>query len=238
MKTCDFSRSFVTFVTPGRANNARIQVEALCQIEEIKSGAQVTYYLIASCKGEDTYGKGVLFLDPNYDFCAIFSQKEFMIIRVGAPYKPANTIGDNKERFHHVLFDIKMTDGELLESGAAIVEATLVGRVLNGRTEITDQQGRYRALIELPVKTMNVNDIKNIYQVDTGPIILPDFVSKKARMVERFHLAFIAYNKADEAYFVIQEPIPAIPAQPDSPKFCHYSRIVRMDAKNCVIALK
>ena len=32
MKTCDFSRSFVTFVTRGRGNNALIQVEARCAV--------------------------------------------------------------------------------------------------------------------------------------------------------------------------------------------------------------
>jgi len=32
MKTCDFSRSFVTFVTRGRGNNARIKVEARCAV--------------------------------------------------------------------------------------------------------------------------------------------------------------------------------------------------------------
>jgi hypothetical protein len=93
-------------------------------------------------------------------------------------------------------------------------------------------------VIEFPVKTMNVNDINNIYQVDTGPILLPDFEAKKERMVERFQLAFVAYNKPDEAYFVIQEPIPAVSGRADGPKMSHYSRIVRTDSKNAVMALR
>ena len=237
MKTCDFGRSFVTFVTRGRGNNARIQVEARCEMTDAQ-GAVEEYFLVASCKGEDTYGKGVLFLDPNYDFCAIFSRKEFMIIRVGAPYVNKNTIAANADRFDDVLFDIKMADGEVLSPDAAVVKATLAGRVVNGRTEIADKAEKRRAMIEFPVKTMNVNDINNIYQVDTGPILLPDFEAKKERAVECFQQAFVAYNKADEAYFVIQEPIPASPDQPNGPKVGHYSRIVRMDAKNSVIALK
>ena len=256
MKTCDFGRSFVTFVTRGRGNNARIQVEARCEIADAQ-GATEEYFLVASCKAEDTYSKGVLFREPNYDFCAIFSKKEFMIVRVGVPYTWQNTISANSDRFDDVLFDIKMADAEELPSNQAVVKATLAGRVINGRTEIADQAGpvptqregvgtapkswngagRRRAMIEFPVKTMNVNDIGNLYQVDTGPILLPDFEGKKERIVERFQLAFVAYNKADEAYFVIQEPIPAVPGQPDGPKVCHYSRIVRMDAKNSLLAL-
>ena len=237
MKTCDFGRSFVTFVTRGRGNNARIQVEARCELTDAQ-GATEEYFLVASCKGEDTYGKGVLFLDPNYDFCAIFSRKEFMIIRVGVPYAPKNTIAANADRFDDVLFDIKMADAEILESDAAVVKATLAGRVVNGRTEIADKAGRRHAVIEFPVKTMNVHDIKNLYQVDTGPILLPDFESPKERTVERFQLAFVAYNKADEAYFVIQEPIPVSPQRPDSPKVSHYSRIVRMATRNSVVAMR
>ena len=237
MKTCDFSRSFVTFVTRGRGNNARIQVEARCELTDAQ-GATEEYFLVASCKGEDTYGKGVLFLDPSYDFCAIFSRKEFMIIRVGVPYAPKNTIAANADRFDDVRFDIKMADGEVLPKDEAVVKATLAGRVVNGRTEIADTPGKRRALIEFPVKTMNVNDINHIYQVDTGPILLPDFEAKKERLVECFQLAFVAYNKADEAYFVIQEPIPADAARPDGPKVSHYSRVIRMDSKNSLIALK
>ena len=92
------------------------------------------------------------------------------------------------------------------------------------------------AAIEFPVKTMNVNDIRNMYQVDTGPIPLPDFEMKAERMVERFQLAFVAYNRPEEAYFIIQGPVPALPGRPESPRVCDYSRIVRTDAKNSVLA--
>ena len=61
MTTWDFSRSFATFVTGGRGNNARIQVEAVC---EIAGGER--YVLVASCKAEDTYAEENLFREPNY----------------------------------------------------------------------------------------------------------------------------------------------------------------------------
>lgn len=186
MKTCDFSRSFVTFVGKGRSNNARIQVEARCTMVDVSDGSKEEYHLVASCKSEDTYGKGVLFYEPNYDFCGIFSSKEFILIRVGAPYKPNETIGDNEGFFEEVGRGIVMAEEEMLADNEAIVKATLDNHLLNGRTTITDPAGRYRAVIEFPIKTMNANDIRNIYQVDTGPILLPDFKSQERRMVERF----------------------------------------------------
>ena len=237
METCDFSRSFVTFVTRERANNARIQVEARCAMTDTISGSTEEYFLVASCKGEDTYGSGVLFLEPSYDFCGIFSAREFILIRAGVPYHPADTVGANRDLFDDMLFHLRTVEAEALDTNEAIVQATLANRVINGRAEIADPAGRYRASIEFPIKTMNVNDIRNLYQVDTGPVLVPDFPSARKRMVERFDLAYVAYNTPDEAYFVIQEPIPVSPQRPDSPKVSHYSRIVRMATRNAVVAV-
>jgi len=83
---------------------------------------------------------------------------------------------------------------------------------------------------------MNVNDIRRAYQVDTGPILLPDFTSPKARMVERFVLAFVAYNRPDEAWFVIQEPTAVADGRPE--KVSAYSRVVAVKARNSVLALR
>ena len=201
-----------------------------------ETGESENYYLVASCKGEDTYGGGRLFLVPSYDFCMVYSSTDFMIIRTHANAERDNTtVGDNRGHFLDVHFHIEMADAETLESYEEIVQTTLDNRILNGRTEIADESDRYRAMLEFPIKTMNVNDISNAYQVDTGPILLPDFTSSKERMVERFQLAFVAYNRADEAYFVIQEP--TLIAADSGEKAPHYSNVVRADAQNLVIAL-
>ena len=236
METCDFSRSFITFVTKNRGNNARIQVEATCNLLDRETGESENYYLVASCKGEDTYGKGQLFLEPSYDFCMIYSSTDFMIIRTHINAKKDNrTVSGNKDHFLDVHFHIQMVEAEELENAEDIVESTLANRILNGRTEIADDAGRYRAKLEFPIKTMNVNDVVGMYQVDTGPILLPDFASSKERAVEKFHLAFVAYNRIDEVHFVIQEPTPIGPAS--SEEVSYYSNIVRMSARNAVISI-
>jgi len=237
MKSCDFARSFITFVLKGRANNARIQVEARCELHDTKTGKAEHYYLVASCKGEDTYGAGRLFLVPSYDFCMIYSSTDFLIIRTHAnAERDNNSVGAIGDRFEDVKFQITLVDADVLADDRAVAEATLGNRVVNGRTEITDPSGRYRALIEFPVKTMNVNDIRGAYQVDTGPILLPDFSSTKARAVERFVLAFVAYNRAGQAWFVIQEPTIVAKGRPE--KVSAYSRVVSMKARNSVLALR
>ncbi len=237
MQTCDFSRSFITFVTNNRTNNARIQVESLCKIIDQETGKSENYYLVASCKGEDTYGKGRLFLVPNYDFCMIYSSKDFMIIRSYHNAELDNTtVGDNKGHFLDVHFHIKMVECDKTDDVNKIIKATFANCPLNGRTEITDNSGKYHAIIEFPIKTMNVNDQSMMYQVDTGPILLPNFESKKERMVERFNLAYIAYNKSDEAYFVVLEPTPI--RDNSSDKVSHYSMVFGTKSKNSIIIFK
>jgi hypothetical protein len=236
MLSCNFSKSFMTFVTQNRGNNARIQVESKCEIFDQEKDESENYYLVASCKGEDTYGKGRLFLVPSYDFCMIYSSKDFMIIRTHYNADRDNTtIGDNRGYFLDVHFHINMVEAEILESNEAIVQSTLANRVLNGQVEIKEETGRYKAKIEFPIKTMNVNDINTIYQVDTGPILIPDFSVSKERMVERFKLAYVAYNRNDEAYFVIQEPTSIIDESNEKVSF--YSKVISIDTKNTVIAL-
>lgn len=239
MKSFDFNRSFITFVTKGRANNARIQVKSCCKFINLQTGSSENYYLIASCKGEDTYGVGPLFLNPSYDFCIIYSPTDFMIIRTyGNAARNNTTAGENREHFLDVHFNLRLVDAELLPDNESIVKATFSNRIINGRTEIVSADGLYSAIIEFPVKTMNVNDIRWLYQVDTGPILLPDFESNKGRVVERFQLAYVAYNKENEAYFVIQEPtsIASVSGESDL-KVSHYSRVIRMESRNSVIAL-
>ena len=75
MKVCDFSRSFLTFVTPGRGNNARLQVESVPRLKDKTASKSQTYYFFASCKSEDTFAKENLFYEENYDFCGYFRKK-------------------------------------------------------------------------------------------------------------------------------------------------------------------
>ena len=125
-QTIDFGRSFATFVTPGRTNNARIQVEAAC---EMTGGER--YVLVASCKAEDTYADRDLFKQPNYDFCAIFSDEEYCIVRVGLPVTACwRDSGRNADRFDEVLIDVAEMDADACAAPQAIVEATLDNRPL------------------------------------------------------------------------------------------------------------
>jgi len=234
----DYAASYVTFVTPGRGNLARLQIESRCVLLDENGELVEEFFQFASCKSEDTYAAENLFQDPNYDFSGIFSREHFVIFRAHAPYSDIYAErGEVRPRFEDALFQIRATRGEqLLADNPAIVAATLKGLPLVGRTEIHDEATGARAIIEYPVKTMNVNDLKNIYQVDTGPLAFPDFTAAAERPIDRMELAYVAHNRPDEAYFIVQRPTPIVVDEAEVCDVCHYSDIRRVPAKNTLMS--
>jgi len=227
MTATDFGRSFVTFVTPGRGNNARIQVEA--RIEFSADGVTEELYLLASCKGEDTYAARDLFLQPNYDFCGVFNETQFSIIRtrLGDTQFVADC-GPVQPRFERIYRQIVTRPAEKLEGVGDVVQATLAGELLIARTELTSPDGQRTCLLEYPIKTMNANDIIPMYQVDTGPVAYPEWDSQAEVVAGRFRLAFVAFNAPDFADFVVLTPTEVAPGVLTP----HYSEVVSLPARN------
>jgi hypothetical protein len=229
----DYSKSFVTFVTPGRTNNARLQVESVGTLHDADSDTSRTYCFFASCKSESVFVEKGLFQEDNYDFCGIFSDEEYALFRT----HPTHTEGFReeglwKDRFDDVTFDLAQVEAEVLTSNRDIVQASLDGVPLAGTVSISN--GRLSVDLQFPIKTMNANDIDNVYQIDTGPIPLPDLETNFDLHVERFSPAYVAYNAHDSADFVIQQPL----AVSDTVRVTHYAHPVSLPARTQVLAIR
>src|SRR5689334_11134335 len=95
MKAVDFSRSYLTFridtlkkppktvshQPPFTLNNARVQIDCCCEIEDKLSGLIQDFVLGASCKTERVGVEQDIWLEPNADFVPIFSREEFMHLK-------------------------------------------------------------------------------------------------------------------------------------------------------------
>ena len=238
MEAIDFSRSFCTFTGP--RNNARLQVES--QLELIDDARRVSevFLLYASCKSEDTYAKEDLFQDPNYDFCGIFSKSkvDYSIIRTYSTHKDNLETGLVAERFTKLAIDLApVPTAKVLPRNSEIIQATLRGEPLVSRTELADPSRSLRAIVDCPIKTMNVHPENDTFQVDTGPMLYPDFTSAQERPIEWLRLAFVAFNRFDRADFVIQAATPVLVDGREVCQVAHYSRIVSLPAKNSIITL-
>ena len=96
---------------------------------------------------------------------------------------------------------------EVLENDEEIIDATLNDLLLIGRTEIWDDDQGMSAMVEYPVKTMNIHPERKRFQVDTGPLLFPDLSLTVERQIECFSIAFVCYNTFDLAEFILRVPI-------------------------------
>ncbi len=229
----DFANSYMTWFGHNGGSISRIVLDAACTIHDPSAGTSETYYLIAPCRAEHTHSDGDLIVMPNYDFRAIFTADECMILRKHWVSEPdyldnpgLDTTGGrqlaeyrlNREHWAEVRLDIRtFSSVDRLEDNAAIVDATLRNSPLIGRTELRDDATGVSATLEYPIRTMNVIREPARFQVDTGPVITPDFSSTAEHVIERFDVAHIVYNRFDKAELILRRPTPI--AEGDRPLY-------------------
>ena len=254
METHDFSRSFVSFrldlnekppktlshTPPTVVNNGRLQVACITAVTDNRDRSRRTYVLTESCKSEQVGAESDLFSTPNADMCMVASENEFMVVKswarrdMGVMLVP-ESLGPQLDRQLEAVTDVftrfeihlHPTSARVLEQTEEIVEATLAPHPLVACIEYDD--GDFHVCIEHPVKIMNVNEIENSFQTDTGPLILPDLSPERLRDSKRFidvmDHAFAAFNCSEWAEFVIKVPTPVS----DTISVNHYSKTRRIE---------
>jgi hypothetical protein len=227
----------MTFFSKNGGNIARIQLDAACTLSDARSGESDTFYLIAPCRAERMYLDTQLFQMPNYEFSGIFSTRDCLLVRTHwASERDNREYAVNRSRFEDVLLDVRTFAAERpLDDAAAIVAATLENRPLVGRTELSDPDGKWRAVLEYPVKTMNVLREPPRFQVDTGPLILPAFGSTAERRIEQFELAYVVYNRFDRAELILRTPVPLPDGSRPLATSTDYSVIQQVVARNEIV---
>ncbi len=256
MEIINFGASFLTFRVdwekqpsqtashkpPFTLNNARIQIEAVCNITDLSVGATTQYVLGAACKTEYVGVDQGIWTVPNADFCIILSNEKFLILKSwdrndkgvmryppSLGIQPERQSGLVVDSYDNVKINLWTYPGEELTSTEAIVQATLDDAILVGRVVYTIGE-RYSVSTDCPIKTMNANNREMIYQTDTGPILFPDFSIDRHDLIETFRLAYVAYNCPEWAEFIVQVPTPL----DENVSVNHYSKRQRLDSANSV----
>lgn len=256
MQACDFRSSdmffevdhhkaiTVTSKQPIPHNQVRIPLECRCEVTG-PGGGTTHYVLTASCKTERVAVQQDVWLQPNADFCVVSSDEHFLILkrwqqcdisieressRMAAHIERQVGRGDDAWTSHRR--NVDLVEARVLTSVEQIVAAVHGRRPLVSRTEFGLQDGG-RCLIEYPVKTINVSDRELNYQVDTGPVLYPDPDVGHEQFIGNFRLAYIAHNCPDWAELIVNVPTPI----EGGARVHHFSRPLRVDAKNAVIEL-
>ena len=237
MNCLDYGLSFINSV--GNGNAPRFWVESRCRLIDDTDGSFSDYYQCGSCKSEHTFAKKDLFVNPNYDFLPVFGEEHTAVFRRHAyrtdnyvEYRPA------KDYWGGPLFEVQEASPvQVLDGNAAIFEATRKCLPIVTHTEIWDADTNQRAIIECPVKTMNIDEKADIYQVDTGIVLFPDLSKRYGQQIETFRLAYVAFNAPHFADFVIEQPTPIIKDGVEVAQVYHYSEIRSLEAKNTVFCI-
>jgi hypothetical protein len=231
----DYGRSYIN--TRANWNSPRFWVESRLVITDPSRKATRTYFQCGSCKSENTFPPRNLFHIDNYDFLPIFGDTDCVIFR-----RPVNVRGEYRsvqpvaKMWGGTNPAVRTFKGKVLANVKEISAAMTAGKPLVTQTELRDEKTGYTAVIECPVKTINWNRDTGDWQVDTGPVLLPDLTVPLAQWSQKLRLAYVAFNAFDWAEFIVEEPAPVIQASKEVARVHHYMGQVQTKARNVVLS--
>jgi hypothetical protein len=236
LRPLDYGLSFIC--NPAAFNAVRFWVESRTVLTDEQTGQTMHFYQCGSCKSEHTFAKKDLFHEDNYDFLPILGGDDWLIFR-----RPAYL----SERYREVrpvekIWGkplLKLREGRnagVLDTWEKVRDATADAIPIVSQTEIAHPDTGLRAIIECPVKTMNVSLENQVYQVDTGPVALPDLTRRYDKPIESLSLAFLAFNAPGFADFVVEQPTPVIVDDREVGQVYHYSKPFSLPARNRLFA--
>ena len=252
MQITDYGNSYVVWSAqrdpaddrvPGHmpyVNTVRILIDARCWVTDTSTGQTTAYNLISPCRTEWMYRDEVLWQQPNYEFSGIYSEREVLAGHVtvgdlqhfGSDWRVVQVAAEKYRRYEFVIRH--WPQARKLADDAEVVEATMAFVPIVARTELWSDDEKLRATLEYPIRTMNVALDEGLMQVDTGPVIFPDFGASVEREIERLHWAFVCYNRDDVAEFVLRGPTPVISDGNTVGMYVDYSEVRRVPIRNAL----
>ena len=237
MTPLDYSKTYLIGTNP--ANEVRFWVESRTRVIDERSGKTEDFLQCASCKSEDTFAEKDLFYEDNYDFLPIFGPEYGLIFRRHAWLNPDyRSCLSTTDMFGGPIRHLREFTGyKELTSAEQIIRYTHEFYPVIAQTEIHNDETGLRAIIEYPVKTLNIRKADNAYQIDTGPVAFPVLREPCERLVDSIWLAFVAFNAPHFADFVVERPT-SIGNDQDMAKtyVYHYSERVSLTASNRLYA--
>jgi hypothetical protein len=261
MEMTDFGNSYMTWSVPHDpsdqrqpghmpwGNSARILLDARCTITNTATGATDDFYLVAPCRTEWMYRDDRLFQVPSGEYREVFSATRRLNLGKrmtvegelprSIPAKMRNeptpgavrTVGLTALDFTIGTFPMVTA----LTTDADVVTATQENLPLVGVTEIWNEERHLHAVLEYPIKTMNFHPERRRFQVDTGPLIVPDLAADEEHWMDTFALAHINYNTFDRAEFICRRPTPLLVDGREVAQILHYDEVRVLPARHTLL---
>ena len=255
----DFARSFlwwrvdvdkvppgtITVPPPYPVNNARMPLDCLCTVRDGESGATRVFSLGDACKTEAVGAPRDIWPQPNADFIQVLSDDGWSLgiktyERVGRqiPFhlaerglQPERQVARVDEVYEWARTDVTRVAATPLTTPPAAVAAILDNARLTARTAW--EEGRYRVELEYPVKTVNANEVDDVFQPDTGPVLVPDLSVEPPDLLAGLQLGFIAFNRWQGAELLLRVPVEV----GEGLSTWHYAEPRRIESRNELLRL-
>lgn len=224
MQPLDYSRSYLRWTTaptnldvrtPGHmpyGNSVRIQLDARARMIDSATGADEEFYLIAPCRTEWMYREDSCIQQPGGEYRLAWAQGKDRALRFSRdladpdPRPQPVPIDERYLELDYALTPLSnpslANDNEALVAAAESLDAVVI------QTEIRNEVGTRRAVLEYPVKTFNYHPERVLFQMDTGPMLWADLDSSEADPMCWLRLAHTVFNRFDRAEFVLRGPTP------------------------------
>ena len=217
--TYDYSRSFLQWVSEWD-NIPRCAIHASCRLQT-RGAPEREFFLAHPCAGETMYVAKDIIQYPPADFTMTCEPgKEYMIVKVLAEdpieMRMAHRIGETVPTRDGRGSRITQMDVHVrsfpsvreLRTDREVSEAMRANLPLTGRSSFLSDDGATTVISEYPVTVMNARPSDLRWQVDTGPVLMPDSSLKSQLTVAQFRQAYLVYNSWDWAELMMRQPTP------------------------------
>lgn len=222
-----FFRDGGSLEDPGANHTPRAIIESSCTITAPGSSEEGKRFFVGcSCATEAMYVETGLIHDPMAEFRFIFAPNdEYVMVKwhadgafdVRAPHKMGESMPRHgggrtgldafwpRLRYHKEQRQIS-TYAEI--RAAHMCEVPWTGQI-NARTEFTMQDGT-RICLDYPVKTSNIANSEEQWQMDCGPLLMPRPVPASGQRMDILgdclSLGYLVYNRLDYAEAIVRAP--------------------------------
>jgi len=229
----DFSKSYLYWITSAEKSYGRFSLESKCTFIK-KRQEKETFWLASAVMAGNVYEDDNLAKEPPYHFQLAASENEYLIFRDYLMWEQGCDSGGFCPKIFHKL---EIHSEELSASKVAdMVEIAKLARLGNSFNSIVCfQVNDNKFILEFPVKHINIRADNGQFQVETGPILVPNMTSACGQMNKlgnknQFQTAFIFFNCLDRAELLLKES-----PQVGSPQPRSYSGVQKIQAEICLI---
>lgn len=228
----DFANSSLTWLTRAEESYGRFAVESVCTVRDRVHNIERTYCLGAAVLAGHVYGPDALVLKPQYLFQIVASETHHSIFRSYARHKrDRDSSGGNAAIFKRMDVRVIKEPADILGGYSEIESHFERHSRLSARVNIAHSEGVVSE-IEFPVKHINVQKARNLFQVETGPILFP-CVGAKGIDVNTLHFreAFVHFSRLNFIEVTLK-----VPTRVDFRATRFYSKTLRLEADVKILA--